>query len=82
VKKLGRRKISATIYPNHAHMVALYTLYYNFIRSHVKLRMTPAMAAGIATTFMSFGDVLERIDGAQEPKARGAYKKRNIDGKK
>jgi len=36
---------------NHAHMVALYTLFYNFIRSHGKLRMTPAMAAGIAPTF-------------------------------
>jgi IS1 family transposase len=61
---------------NHAHMVALYTLFYNFIRSHGKLRMTPAMAAGIAPTFMSFEDVLARIDAAQAPKARGSYKKR------
>jgi hypothetical protein len=61
---------------NHAHMVALYTLFYNFIRSHGKLRMTPAMAAGIATSFMSFEDVLARIDAAQAPKARGPYRKR------
>jgi IS1 family transposase len=61
---------------NHAHMVALYTLFYNFIRTHGKLRMSPAMAAGITPTFMSFEDVLARIDAAQAPKVRGPYKKR------
>ncbi len=62
---------------NHAHMVALYTMYYNFIRTHSKLKMTPAMQAGIATTFLSFADVLARIDVAQTPaKVRGPYKKR------
>jgi IS1 family transposase len=61
---------------NHAHMVALYTVFYNFIRTHGKLRMTPAMAAGIAPTFMSFDDVLARVDVAQVPKVRGAYRKR------
>ncbi len=61
---------------NHAHMVALYTLFYNFIRTHSKLRMSPAMAAGIADTFMSFEDVLARIDAKQVPKKRGPYKKR------
>jgi hypothetical protein len=64
---------------NHAHMVALYTLFYNFIRTHGKLRMTPAMAAGIAPTFMTFEDVLARIDAAQAPKARGPYKKRTAE---
>lgn len=61
---------------NHAHMVALYTLFYNFIRTHGKLRMTPAMAAGITTTFLSFEDVLARIDAAQAPKTRGPYRPR------
>lgn len=61
---------------NHAHMVALYTLFYNFIRTHSKLRMTPAMAAGIAETFLGFEDVLARIDAKQVPKARGPYKPR------
>lgn len=62
---------------NHAHMVALYTMFYNFIRTHGKLRMSPAMAAGIATTFMSFEDVLARVDAANpQPAKRGPYKKR------
>ena len=59
---------------NHAHMVALYTTFYNFIRTHGKLRMSPAMAAGIATSFFGFEDILARVDEAQAPKARGPYK--------
>lgn len=61
---------------NHVHMVALYTLFYNFIRTHGKLRMTPAMAAGLSDTFMTFEDVIARIDAKSAPKARGPYKKR------
>lgn len=62
---------------NHVHMIALYTVFYNFIRSHKSLRMTPAMAAGIATSFLSFEDVLARIDAKVVPTKRGPYKKRN-----
>ena len=46
------------------------------IRTHGKLRMSPAMAAGIADTFLSFEDVLAQIDTKQAPKVRGPYKKR------
>ena len=38
---------------NHAHMVALYALWYNFVRIHKTLRVTPAMAAGIDTRLWS-----------------------------
>ncbi len=64
---------------NHAHTVALYTIYYNFIRTHSKLKMTPAMQAGIASTFLSFGDVIARIDVANPAPVRGPrgpYKKK------
>ena len=33
---------------NHAYAVALHMMYYNFVRIHKKLRMTPAMAAGVS----------------------------------
>jgi IS1 family transposase len=33
---------------NHAYAVALHMMYYNFVRIHSKLRMTPAMAADVA----------------------------------
>jgi IS1 family transposase len=32
---------------NHAHMIAIYYMYYNFARVHQTLRVTPAMEAGI-----------------------------------
>lgn len=33
---------------NHRHSVALHYMYYNFVRVHQSLRITPAMAAGIS----------------------------------
>src|ERR1700722_11109571 len=32
---------------NHAAAIALHTMYYNFVRIHQTLRVTPAMAAGV-----------------------------------
>jgi len=32
---------------NHAHAMALHFLYYNFVRIHQTLKMSPAMAAGV-----------------------------------
>jgi hypothetical protein len=32
---------------NHAHSVALFAMYYNFVRIHKTLRTTPAMAANV-----------------------------------
>jgi len=62
---------------NHAHMVALYTTWYNFVRQHKTLRCSPAMAAGLSTTLWSMADVVALIDAAAEPvKVRGAYKPR------
>jgi hypothetical protein len=42
---------------NHAHAVALHTLYYNLVRSHRTLRMTPAMAAGVTKRLWEMPDV-------------------------
>ncbi len=54
---------------NHAHMVALYALWYNFVRIHKTLRVTPAMAAGIADRLWSMEDVVALIDEAAERRA-------------
>ncbi len=62
---------------NHAHMVALYTTWYNFARQHKTLRCSPAMAAGLSTTLWSMADVVALVDAAAEPvKTRGPYKPR------
>src|SRR5215472_5289476 len=60
---------------NHAHMVALYALWYNFVRVHKTLRVSPAMAAGIAQHLWSMEDVA-RLAEPQAPAKRGTYKPR------
>ena len=64
---------------NHAHMVALYTTWYNFVRQHKTLRVAPAMAAGLSDKLWSMGDVVALLDArAEAPKARGPYKPRRV----
>jgi IS1 family transposase len=47
---------------NHAHSVALHFMYYNFVRIHQTLRMTPAMAAGVTQTLWELTDMVRVID--------------------
>jgi IS1 family transposase len=62
---------------SHAHMVALYTCWYNFVRIHKTLRCTPAMAAGLTDRLWSMEDVVAMIDAQEAPaKVRGPYKPR------
>lgn len=44
---------------NFEAAVALHFAYYNFVRRHGSLRMTPAMYAGIERDFWSVGDLIE-----------------------
>ena len=61
---------------NHAHALSLYFCFYNFVRIHKSLKMTPAMAAGVTDKLMSMEDILALIDAREEaPKKRGPYKK-------
>jgi hypothetical protein len=60
-------------FENHAHNIALFTTYYNFVRIHKTLRVTPAMAAGVSKTLWEIGDivsVLERWEFDQAQKAK------------
>jgi IS1 family transposase len=50
---------------NHIHMVALYTVWYNWIRTHKAHRVTPAMAAGLTDKLLDMADVARLIDDAQ-----------------
>jgi len=36
---------------NHYHALSLYFVFYNFMKTHKTLRVTPAMAAGLTTGF-------------------------------
>jgi hypothetical protein len=62
---------------NHAHMVSLHFMHYNFCRIHSSLRVTPAMAAGVTARLWSVEDIVDLLDAAEgEPKKRGPYKPR------
>jgi IS1 family transposase len=63
---------------NYTHMVALYTVWYNFVRQHKTLRCSPAMAAGLSKTLWSMEDVVALVDArAAKPNRPRLYKIRN-----
>ena len=43
---------------NHAHAMALHFLYYNFVRIHKTLKVTPAMAAGVTDRLWEVADMV------------------------
>jgi len=47
---------------NHAHMVSLHMMYYNFVRIHQTLRCTPAMAAGVSMTLWELADLVKVLE--------------------
>ena len=63
---------------NHAHAVALHMMYYNFVRIHKTLRVTPAMAAGVTDRLWEIADIAKLVEDAEAaPTKRGPYKKVN-----
>lgn len=65
-------------FENHAHMVAIYSVWYNFIRIHKTLRVTPAMEAGISEKVWKWEDLLAIFDEqAPKPGRPKTYKKKN-----
>jgi IS1 family transposase len=48
---------------NHCHALALYFIYYNFVRIHKSLKVAPAMAARISDRLWELEDIVALIDG-------------------
>lgn len=55
---------------NHACAVALHAMYYNFVRLHKTLRVTPAMAAGVTDKLWEMTDIVDVIDSFEVKGAR------------
>lgn len=49
---------------NHVHAIALHFMYYNFVRIHKTLKVTPAMAAGITHKLWSIEDLARLLDSS------------------
>ena len=62
---------------NHTYAVALHMVYYNFVRRHKTLRMSPAMAAGISDRLWDIADIVMLVEKTEAEKStkRGPYKK-------
>ena len=62
---------------NHMHAVALHFMYYNFVKVHQTLKVTPAMEAGLTDRLWDIEDIVAIVNANQpEPKKRGPYKKK------
>ncbi len=46
----------------HYHALSLYFIFYNFVRIHKTLKVTPAMAAGLTERLWSMEDIVSLID--------------------
>jgi len=49
-------------FENHCHMVALYTVWYNFVEDAQDAQDDPALAAGVADRLWSVGDIVDLIE--------------------
>ena len=53
-------------------------MYYDYVKLHSKLRITPAMAAGVSSKLREIGDIVALVeaDEANADGTRGAYMKK------
>jgi IS1 family transposase len=59
---------------NHCHALSLYFVYYNFVKIHSSLSVTPAMQAGLTKRLMSIENIAN-LATIEAPKKRGSYKR-------
>jgi hypothetical protein len=57
---------------NHAAAVSLHVMYYNFVRIHQTLKVTPAMAAGVTDRLWEMSDLVEMIEAFEAAQKRAA----------
>jgi IS1 family transposase len=70
---------------NHACAVALHSMYYNFVRLHQTLKVSPAMAAGVTDRLWEMTEIVDILDAFEakrkrEPKVRFEIEEWRIGG--
>ncbi|MBI2718457.1 MAG: IS1 family transposase [Rhizobiales bacterium] len=64
-------------FESHVNMIAIWTVWYNWVRIHKTLRVTPAMAAGLTDRLWSFEEMIAAMDEiAPKPGRPKTYNKR------
>jgi hypothetical protein len=54
---------------NHAHMMAIYLMHYNFVRIHQTLKITPAMAAKVTPSLWEMSDMVQVLEAWEDARA-------------
>ena len=62
---------------NHIAAVSLHFMYYNFVRIHQTLKVTPAMQAGVTDRLWSIEDIMKLVDEYREERAKAERDERN-----
>ena len=63
-------------FESHVHMVAIWAVWYNWVRIHKTLRVTPAMQAGLTARLWTFEELIAAMDEiAPKPGRPKTYKK-------
>ena len=77
VKRLARQSNAfSKRFRNHIYALALYFVWYNFVRVHSTIGTTPAVAAGLTEFPMQMSDIVELINARVPRQVRGPYRKR------
>jgi IS1 family transposase len=63
---------------NHAYMMAIYFMHYNFVRIHQTLKVTPAMAAGVTPKLWEMSDMVKVLEDWE---SKGVMINRDEDGR-
>jgi IS1 family transposase len=58
---------------NHVAAISLHFMYYNFVRIHQTLRITPAMAAGVTDHVWEVSDIVALVEAAQKEREANAH---------
>lgn len=67
-------------FESHVHMVAIWTVWYNWCRIHKSLRITPAMAAGLTDTIWTREMIVAKMDEVAPKPGRPKTYKKSGDG--
>jgi IS1 family transposase len=65
-------------FESHVHMVAIWTVWYNWVRIHKTLRVSPAMAANLTTTLWSWETIVAKMDEVAPKAGRPKNYKKQI----
>lgn len=56
---------------NHVHALAIYFVWYNWMRIHKTLRVAPAMEAGLTDTLMDWSDMIALMNADEKDALAG-----------